>query len=140
MRMLKINTRFIRTETKGEVKITYRIYRRTIDIDVDLTRLKRQGCKSIIILNEQGATFFRRYQDGSGLILQNDEIDAWKKVRSTLASFSDITNTHAFELKKPSNAELFRGREVVNGRLAWSGLNYVFDSSINHFMYSIKLR
>lgn len=137
--MLNIHTRFQKTKARGDIILTYRIRHRTINIEVNLTGLHRNGCRNIIILNEQGSAFFTRYQDGSGLILRDNQIGPWEKIRAPHASFSDTDGNLMFELENSGDAELFRGREMVRGRLAWAGLDYILDPSTDRFWYSIKL-
>jgi len=55
------------------------------------------------------------------------------------ASFIDSYDNIAFTLKRVKRARMFRGRELVKGRLAWSGLAYVLPQDLINFDYDIRI-
>ena len=76
-------------------------------------------------MNEQGAHFFDRYTDSSGCVRQGVSIETWREVTAGDASFLDPFHGVFFSMRSAPGARLFRGRELVEGRLAWAGLAYV---------------
>ena len=60
-RTLKVETDFVKTTPRGTITLTYTCLPDLVRVNVDLTGLNREGCKQILLLNEQGATFFRKY-------------------------------------------------------------------------------
>jgi hypothetical protein len=111
-----------------------------IQIQADLSELELAGCREVLILNEQGATFFTSYLDTDGLRLFKEKIGAWEMVKAKEASMSDIEKTVEFTLKNKDQGFLFRGREKTKNRFSWSGLSYSLTPGLSQFDYSIKLR
>lgn len=135
-----IKTIFVKTEPRGKVMITYQLCNDKIIIDANFSELNKTNCKEIVILNEQGASFFNVYGDSDGVNLSNDKIGAWEKVNATYSHFTN-TNTHlSFILKIMSDATLFRGWENVPSRLSWAGLNYCINPKIESFTYTIEIK
>jgi hypothetical protein len=90
-------------------------------------------------LNEQGASFFRKYNDTEGLRLFDEKIGAWQMVSAEEASFSYSRENLTFSLRKMNSSKLFRGWEKTKGRFAWAGLGYSLDPRLSNFDYIIKL-
>jgi hypothetical protein len=134
-----IQTEFIKVKPKGKVTIKYTVDASTIKIQVDLTDLEKAGCQEILVLNEQGATFFRKYTDTEGLKLFGETIGAWEKVTAHEASLSDAQETLKFTLIKQKTSSLFRGWEKTKGRFAWTGLSYSLTPNHSEFNYIIKI-
>lgn len=134
-----IHTEFIQVKSRGTITTAYEILENTIKITVQLTNLDLENSKEIGIFNEQGAEFFKRYQDSSGLVLFEKKIGAWEKVVAAQALFSDDENGIKFGLRTKPDTSLIRGWEHVLGRLSWSGLNYTFKPGRSSFTYSIEI-
>jgi hypothetical protein len=139
-RSLGIRTQFIQAKSKGKVTITYRWFSNGIQVRADLSELHRSGCEEILVMNEAGSTFFRRYIDRNGLELLDDEIGAWNRVEASEASLSNLDGTLLFSLEKMEGADLYRGWERVKGSLSWAGLSYSIKAWKPTFEYYIKLR
>ncbi len=135
----RVFTDFVKTEPRGWISFTYTPIQKGVSISVDLSGLKRQKCNGIMVLNEQGSSFFRRYFDSDGLELVDDWIGAWDKVEADEASLSDINNKLAFSLRNLPNATLYRGREQLEDMLSWAGLGYFLKSNLLNFSYSIRI-
>lgn len=108
-------------------------------IDVKFSFPAIEGCRKIITMNEQGANCFDTYKDSDGLILKGEKIGSWDQIKAEDASFIDPTDGLMFSLKRVEGARMFRGRELVAGCLAWSGLAYVLPAETKEFAYSIEL-
>ena len=108
-------------------------------IDVKFSFPEIEGCREITIMNEQGANCFDTYKDSDGLILKGEKIGSWDQIKAEDASFIDPTDGLMFSLKKVEGSRMFRGRELVAGCLAWSGLAYVLPPETKEFAYSIEL-
>lgn len=134
-----ICTHFVKTEPRGWISIIYKTIPKGVSIEVDLRGLKRSKCKGIIILNEQGSHFFRRYFDTKGLELFDDWIGVWDKVEADEASLSDVKGKINFSLRKMPKAVLHRGREQIEGILSWAGLSYFLEPDLLNFSYSIRI-
>jgi hypothetical protein len=93
----------------------------------------------IIVMNEQGARFFDQYKDSDGLYQFENEIGCWDPVSAPEASFIDIRHQVSFSLPQVNGARLYRGRELIDNRLAWSGFGYSFSPSLDHFNYEITV-
>jgi hypothetical protein len=133
-----IHTDFVKVKQRGMITMNYSIQPKSIKIKADLSRLELDGCQEILILNEQGSTFFNKYSDANGTTLFNEEIGAWKSVNARSASLSDAEGTLKFTLTKNSG-RLFRGLERTKGRFSWAGLSYSLNPQSSIFNYDIKL-
>lgn len=94
----------------------------------------------IIIMNEQGAHHFDQYQETNGAIRTGSEIGCWDEVPSAYAAFISSRKKISFSLKQVKGARLYRGRELIGKRLAWSGFGYSFPPSLDHFCYEISIK
>jgi hypothetical protein len=94
----------------------------------------------IIVMNEQGARHFDQYQDSDGLSQLRNEIGCWDPVLAPEASFIDNFHQVSFSLPQVNGARLYRGRELVDNRLAWSGFGYSFSPALDHFSYEITVK
>jgi hypothetical protein len=134
-----VSTEFQKVDARGSVTIKYLCSFNLIEIEVSLSEIKRDY-KEIAILNEQGASFFRKYSDTAGLVLLYDKIGAWELVKADAASFSQIDGKISFSLSNKSNSRLLRGRENIKGLYSWVGFCYFLDPNVAKFRYEIKLR
>jgi len=139
MKTLGVETRFIETSPKGKVIVTYQCYADQVKVDVDLSSMSTAGCQEILILNEQGATFFKKQKDSGGTVLFEREISGWRKIDADQAEFSDAAGHIAFSLKKKNGATLYCGREQVKDRFSWAGMTYALNPKVAHFSYEIKI-
>jgi len=138
-KVLGVKTQFIRVKSKGAVAVTYRCVPGAVEITVDLSALNKAGAQEILILNEQGASTFRKYNDADGVALHDQQIGAWSRVTATEAAFSDLNQNIVFTLKKKPNALLIRGREQIRDRFSWAGMTYALSPRISHLEYTIRL-
>lgn len=134
-----IKTFFTKVKPRGEITLTYKIKSDIVDVNVDFIKLQKHRCKRVLLLNEQGSTFFRRFFDSHGLNLTDEKIGAWDLVKAEWACFSDLNNTLSFCVKNLPNSRLFRGSERIPGRLAWAGMGYELNPNIDFFNYSVKI-
>jgi hypothetical protein len=133
-----ISTKFVRVKHRGLVSFVYKIFPNRIVVEVDLSKVDRSKCKEVLFLNEQGSSFFRRYEDTNGLVLIDEQIGGWAKVDAEVCYITNLNKTVGFGLKKIDNAITYRGLERVCGRLSWTGLSYSTKPQ-DSFSYEIKL-
>ncbi|MFZ3166153.1 MAG: hypothetical protein WA130_00970 [Candidatus Methanoperedens sp.] len=140
-RTCDIETRFEKIACAGIVSVvnTVNTKKGTIHVGVDISNVKKEGCTEVNIMNEQGANHFDRYCDSNGLFLKGNAIGTWDEIFADEASFIDSGDNIVFTLKQVKGARMFRGRELVVGRLAWSGLAYGLPQNINNFAYEIRI-
>jgi hypothetical protein len=136
-RSLGLLDAFCRISSPGSVRAAYRITGTRIDVTIKFPSI--DGCTEKIVLNELGANWFDVYKDSDGLVLKGNEIGSWDEVHATYAAFLDHADGLSFTLKHIEGARMFRGRELVPGRLAWSGLAYVLPPEREEFTYSITI-
>ncbi len=136
-----IETRFDEVVSAGLVCVTYTINpgENTVSISVDTSRVKKNGCSEVIILNEQGATCFDRYCDSNGVSLAEEAIGTWDETSADESSFVDSRDGIEFTLKRIEGSRMLRGREFTKSRLAWSGLAYILSPHTVHFAYDIHV-
>jgi len=126
-RALKIQTEFVKVKPRGLIKFKYSFQPNTIKINVDLSDLELHGCREILLLNEQGSNYFRKYTDTDGLKLFDEKIGAWEIVRAKEATLSDDKDALEFTLER------------ITGRFSWAGLSYSLHPKRGAFDYVIKL-
>lgn len=136
-RSLGLRDAFCRISSPGSVRAAYRITGTKIDVTIKFPLVN--GCTEKIVLNELGANWFDVYKDSDGLVLKGDEIGSWDEIHARSAAFFDHADKLSFTLKHIEGARMFRGRELVPGRLAWSGLAYVLPPHSDEFTYSITI-
>lgn len=134
-----LRTQFVMVDSRGVVRVNYGFLSNEVQVEVDFSGLNIAGCKEILIMNEQGASFFRKYQDKSGLMLLDGNIGGWMEVKAEEALISELNEALGFSLKKLSNSKLYSGREKVGGRFSWIGLGYALKPHSTTFSYTIKL-
>jgi hypothetical protein len=138
-RIVGVQTEFIKVNPRGIVTVEYSCQPSIIRVQVDLSELELAGCQEILIVNEQGSTFFRKYFDSDGLNLFDERIGAWEMVNAKEASLSDVKETLKFTLGNKDSGALFRGWEKTKGRFSWAGLSYSLHPRLSTFDYVIKL-
>ncbi len=139
--MFDLQTTFEESGFCEKVKIVYTVDNQEgiIKICVDTTDLSGKGITDVIMMNEQGARHFDLYRDSSGTVLHGKEIECWEKIIAQGASFASEIHQLAFTLQQVNGATLFRGRELVGSRLAWSGFGYSFPPTTKRFCYEVRV-
>jgi len=135
-----VQTKFIRVQPKGAIAVKFSIQPSSIEVQVDLSDLDKDGCEEILVLNEQGSTFFSKYADSEGIKLCDEKIGAWSEVKAKDAYLSVMKGSLAFGLEKHDGSLLFRGWEKTIGRFAWTGLSYSLPPQFSLFNYVIRLK
>lgn len=139
-RILRIETEFIKVEPRGRAIVQFTFHPDSIDIEVSLRQLDTRSCREILILNEQGASFFKKYQDSNRQTLIDEEVGAMEKVDAESASFATMNDKAQFTLMNDKTTEFFRGREKTRGRFSWAGFGYSLSPSTRVFRYTISLK
>jgi len=123
------------------VKVTYTVDSQAgvIAVEVDATGVPEAGVTEMILMNEQGAYHFDTYSDSSGLLLRGEAIGSWDEVTAERASFLSSAHHLAFTLQQIDGARLFRGRELIGSRLAWSGFGYCLPPTSRRFAYTLGI-
>jgi len=133
-----VKTNFVKSKPRGEITVTYRIKPGQLDIEADLSDLNKTGLKKLVMLNEQGSTFFRRLVMPDGSDVTDELIGSWNLVNTSNALFTDLENSFAFRLHNLPKSRLFTGREYFKGLTAWAGMEYEVEPSLNQFSYIIQ--
>jgi hypothetical protein len=111
----------------------------TLQIKLDSGTRLPDSSSELVFMNEQGAHFFDRYEDSSGLRLSGTGIGCWDEVTGGRAGFSSPSRGVRFSVQQTQAARLFRGRELVGSRLAWAGFGYVIPCPAGEFEYSLQI-
>jgi hypothetical protein len=138
--IIGVSTEFVRVKPRGVVSVKYTFNADALWVEASFNGLEKSGCKQIVMLNEQGANFFRRYSDSNGKTFVDAEIGAWSPVKAFEATLSDTEGALGFSLKNQRNAVLFRGREAIPARYSWVGLSYSLRPSGSTFKYAVRLK
>ncbi|HEX7483370.1 MAG TPA: hypothetical protein VF350_07875, partial [Candidatus Bathyarchaeia archaeon] len=110
-----------------------------MDIRADFSEVALNKCVEILVLNEQGSSFFQRYSDSRGLNILGYKIGAWETVTADQASLEDAGRQVSFRLQSHRGTRLFRGWERTRKRFSWAGLSYSMRPNNYIFAYSIGL-
>lgn len=138
-RSIGVHTSFVKSESNGNVNVTYNIEPPFIRVKADFEPLEKQGLRKIFLLNEQSAQYFNKYCDSDNIVLHGEKIGAWERVTADWASVSNSNEGIGFRLRQVNGAVLRRGREFLNGVLDWVGLDYEVDAKKTCFEYDIEI-
>ena len=139
-RIFKWEIRFVETGSLSEVRMLY-----TINTEIGIMRVEidtmdlPSTITEVEVMNGQGAHVFDRYLDSSGIALEREEIGCWDLVSAGEAWFESTAHKVSFRLGQVEGARLFRGRELVDSRLAWAGFGYSFPPSLGSLKYQLKI-
>jgi hypothetical protein len=110
-----------------------------VSVTVDLTGLTADDVTEVVVMNEQGARYFDRYEDSDGAELRGADIGTWDEVGAARASLVSTGHRVAFSLGQAPGARLFRGRELVGARLAWVGFGSSLPPTRGSFGYELTI-
>jgi hypothetical protein len=110
-----------------------------IRVSLDASDLGGRGVTEVIMMNEQGGTWFDVYRDSAGGTVGGAGIGAWDRVTAAEASMESKARKVVYTVAGGNGARLYRGREVVGSRLAWSGFGYSFSPTLGGFEYVIRV-
>lgn len=137
--LANIKTEFMKVKPRGKVTITYHCQPTSIDIGADFSKIVLDKCSEVLVLNEQGSSFFRKYVDSNGLSLLDHKIGAWETVTADRASLQEVQGKVSFCIGNSGGVRLFRGWEQTRKRFSWAGLSYSMRPNNETFNYSIGL-
>jgi hypothetical protein len=139
--MWGLSTTFETTPSAGSVRVAYTADRRygVLHVRADASRLNKTGCTEVILLNEQDGRLFDRYSDSNGDLV-GKEIGTWEKTDSDCVTLSDSSHNISLAFRSVAHSTMYRGREVAQGRLSWTGVAYVIPPRCADFEYEIKIR
>ena len=138
-RTIGIETDFANVSPRGKVTVSYHCYPDHIKVCADFSEVDMTSCQEILILNEQGATFFRKNRNGN-VVLQDKKVGAWTRVDAEQAEFSDLREHISFSMEKIEGATLYYGREQIKDRFSWAGMTYALSPKTLIFNYTIRLQ
>jgi hypothetical protein len=138
-RTIGVETQFANVSPRGKVIVRYHCYPDRIKICADFSEVDMTSCQQILILNEQGATFFRKYRD-QNLVLLDKKIGAWTRVDAEKAEFSDLEDQISFSMAKRENSTMFCGWEQIKDRFSWAGITYALSPNTLIFNYTIQMK
>ncbi len=137
--LAKIKTEFEKVQSRGFVTVDYEILKGKMNVNFNFSGLQLRNSKEVLIINEQGSTFFDTYIDSNGTKLIGNEIGAWDIIHAQEARLLDHKNQTSFKLKRTKGARLFRGWEKTRNRFSWAGLSYSLLPNRGSFKYSLQL-
>ncbi len=136
-----IRTVFERGRSAGTIRVEYRLdpARGELGITMDASGVQDNGVTELVLMNEQGARHFTEYADSDGARLRSADIGTWYPVPAEEASFRDPRHGVRFSVRKVPGARLYRGRELVRGRLSWAGFAYLLPPTTVAFGCSVVI-
>ena len=124
--MLGLRNEYVECGSKGQISVTYERTDEALRISVSFERLVPEHLQALIVGNEQGGTLFTEYSDPF-VRLEGKEIEPWRPTSVEWATLSCPEYDVGFKLRRPDGWRIIRGREVVENRISWSGLNLMCD-------------
>ncbi len=125
--IMGLRNEYVGSCSKGEISVSYEQSEGGLQILVDFERLVTEGLRALIIGNEQGGSMFTEYRDSFGGKLEGGQIEPWSPTSAKWATLSSPGLGVGFKLRQPDGWRIVRGREVIENRISWSGLNLVYD-------------
>jgi hypothetical protein len=122
-----LRNEYVESWSKGQISISYEQRHGGLQIAVNFENLAVEGLRALVIGNEQGGRLFTEYSDSSGLKLKGKQIEPWRPTSAEWATLTSPELGVSFKLCRPAGWRIVRGREVVQNRVSWSGLNLVSD-------------
>jgi len=122
-----LRNEYIASGSKGEISVSYAPSLTGLRVNVDFRKLVTDGLQAIIIGNEMGGRLFTEYNDSSGRRLKGRQIEPWRPIRVEWASLRSPKFGFGFRLRRPDGWLMVRGREVVDNRISWSGINLMYN-------------
>src|SRR4030066_395154 len=93
-----VQNTFVKTVSIGKLPVTYEITNCTVNVKVDFRQLRKKNPRKIFVLNEQSASFFRRYADSQGSVLVDGQIGAVDTIDADWACLTDLKGRIGFRL------------------------------------------
>jgi len=140
-RLFGWGTTYEKAGLSARVGMTYTFDEQTgiLAIEADLTGVSQSDFSEVVIMNEQGGLYFDQYRDSRGVCLSGNEIGCWDETIAEEAGFVSSSHRVAFTLPRVPGARLFRGRELIDSRLAWAGFGYSFPATNRRFIYTVRI-
>jgi hypothetical protein len=135
-------TTFEEVESSASVRMRYAVRPAdgTIRMEAELSDPGKGGITEFIVMHEQGGNYFDRYQDFGGAITMGEQIGTWDEVKTQEGSFICARHRLSFTCGQANGARLFRGRELIGSRVAWSGFGHVFSPQADRFRCEVSIR
>jgi len=132
---------FYRVESKGTITVDYefRNEKQEILVSMDFEDIDRDGLQEILVSNELGGILFDQYTDDTGIHREQDEISGWDKIEGKKAIFYSTPANLFFEVSIPGEQSAFRGREIIDDIIRWSGVIISLPPSTMRVEYLVRI-
>lgn len=135
---LGLRTRFVKVKPMGKVVVDYDILEGCVQVRADFAGVDPKGWSGSLLLNEQGPGFFKGC-NCNGRVLREGELGGWEEIMGGEACLmTDGCLGAFFGLTSKGGSKLYLGREKIQGRFAWIGLDYHLPPTRN-FSYNIMM-
>jgi hypothetical protein len=134
-----IESTFVKATPIGRLPVTYDVTDCGVHVKVDFSHLQKRHPQKVFVLNEQSASFFRKYSDEHHAKLIDKQIGAWDAVGSDWACLTDLQGRVGYRLWGVDGSVLRRGRETMKNCMDWVGLDYEVDPYRDVFEYKIEI-
>ena len=128
---------FVAAPSRGRIEVTYRVVGPALQVSVRALDLA-PGYTSIVVLNEQSATFDDLADAGTTRL--GAAIGSWSPVQGDWARFRSGGYGLEWSLPAVAGAELVGAREIRAPDIDFSGLEYVFDTDFLGADYSVSVQ
>ncbi len=140
-RAFRWRTTFEEVESSACVRMRYSVQPDgMVAMEAELSDPGNGGITEFIVMHEQGGNYFDRYQEFGGAIVVGEKIGTWDEVKAREGSFICARHRISFVCGQAIGARLFRGRELIGSRVAWSGFGYVFPPQTDSFRCEVSVR
>jgi hypothetical protein len=132
---------FYRVASKGTIAVDYefRNDKREILVSMNFEDIDRDGLQEVLVSNELGGVLFDQYTDDTGIHLEQDEITGWDRIKGGKAAFYSTEADLFFEVCIPEEQSAFRGREIIDDIIRWSGVIISLPPTVRSIEYRVRL-
>ncbi len=141
-RAFRWRTTFEEVESSARVRMRYSVQPADgmVAMEAELSDPGNGGITELIVMHEQGGNYFDRYQELGGAVVAGEKIGTWDEVKAREGSFICARHRISFACGQAIGARLFRGRELIGSRVAWSGFGHVFSPQAGRFQCTVSIR
>jgi len=124
--MLGLRNDYVECGSKGHVSVRYGRNDGALELTVNFEHLVPDHLLGLMVGNEQGGAMFTEYSDPV-VHIKGREIEPWRPIPVDWAKLGCPEFDVSFNLRRPDGWRIIRGREEVENRVSWSGLNLMCD-------------
>jgi len=137
--VIGIRNEYHESSSKGQIAVAYQLARGSLKVRATFDNMDTDALESLILANEQGGRLFTEYSDSCDVELKESQIEPWRRTAAEWAALRCPETGLGFRVHKPQGWRIVRGREVVEQRMSWSGLDLVSNKIPTKAEYLVEI-